>query len=233
LKAEGKRGLVYPAEGIAEGSRVVLVEGMPCAAAVRSLGYTPIGYGGKAIPDAWWRALVRGCECVLAPDWDEAGIQAASRVEAAIKPAAASVAVARLPGAVFGGMDVADELRRFPEPRVDRIPQASGFTTKWVTVEYPWGRERARQILEDALAGARRIERPPRGRPSDKREEALRYLREALGDHRWNLSEEVEQNRPEGISPRTLDRVRDTPGIEVRRAGRRWEMRLPESHLSG
>ena len=209
--AEGERGLVVPAGGL-RGDQIFLGEGPTSALAFRSMGLDGISYPNSTIFRQQWASLFTDEMAVyIVGDCDNPGREHAERIAELLRRHAGRVAIVDLDLARGDGYDTADLLR-------DR------------------GREEGKDQLLNLAANSQAIPKPKRGRPPKQSQRAEKYLKKALADGGWHPSQEVERDRPEGISIRTLDTARGTLGIQKRRtqvgSSYRWEIALPD-HSNG
>lgn len=125
-RGKGNSGLFFPGKVPQPGKTLILVEGVKDAAALTSLGYFAAGLPRADLPESHTR-LFTGCDVVVVPDLDTAGMKGAEKTAARLTGIATSVSVARLPGELSdsGGDDVRDTVARSGEQAVhDAISRA-------------------------------------------------------------------------------------------------------------
>ena len=111
-KGTGNSGLFLPGRLPAAGETWLAVEGVKDAAVLVGLGFNAVGLPTSKM-NKKYAALFTGCDIVLVPDLDSAGIEGAQQSGGRLIGIAASVKVARLPGEVVQskGPDVRDTLK--------------------------------------------------------------------------------------------------------------------------
>jgi len=106
-KGKGSAGVFLPGQLPKRGETRLLVEGCKDAAAFVGLGFKAAGLPRNEM-EAKYAQLFEGCDVIIAPDLDSAGMTGAQKTGGRLKWIAASVRIARLPGEVVksGGQDV-------------------------------------------------------------------------------------------------------------------------------
>ena len=111
--AKGKPvGLFLPGRKPVAGETWCIVEGCKDAAVVHNLGILAVGLPGNRLNEKF-APLFAGCDIIVIPDADRAGVEGADETAKVLAAVAKSVRVARLPVPVVesGGKDVRDVLR--------------------------------------------------------------------------------------------------------------------------
>ncbi len=112
-KGKGSSGLFFPGRIPQPGETWLLVEGVKDAAAVLGLDYLACGLNTCHMA-AKYGQLFQGCDIIVVPDLDEAGVAGAQQTAGRLVGVATSVRVARLPGEMLatGGPDLRDVIAR-------------------------------------------------------------------------------------------------------------------------
>lgn len=129
-RGTGNAGMFFPGRLPAAGETWLLVEGVKDAAALVELGFNAAGMPTNKLATKYAR-LFAGVDVVVIHDLDLAGVHGAEYTAGNLSGIAASVAVARLPGAVKDkhGDDVRDVLRK---PDGDKLVRdAIAEATTW------------------------------------------------------------------------------------------------------
>lgn len=156
------------------GDTVAVVEGVKDASALRSLGVLSVGLPTCRM-DAAFARFFRGCNAVVIPDRDKAGLEGAEETASRLYGVAASVKIAELPADYqeTGGADVRDVLRTRDGER--KVREAIEHARPWAPT--PTKQETRLQLLADVVA--KFIEDLGTGEPLLKT--GLPYVDEAIG----------------------------------------------------
>lgn len=133
------------------GETVLIVEGCKDAGALHGLGFVAVGLPTSKLPARFAR-LFRGCNCIVVPDRDVAGVDGAAITAARLAGVAASVRIAALPSELkaSGGDDIRDVLAK------------------------PDGESLVRQAIADAAVWTPKPEQPSDGPDDRQRSERVR-----------------------------------------------------------
>lgn len=118
-KGKGNAGMFFPGRLPQPGEKWHLSEGCKDAAALVGLGFDAAGLPRNEM-DSKYARLFEGCDVIIVPDLDSAGMTGAQKTGGRLEGIAASVKIARLPGEVVksGGQDVRDVLAKDGEDAV-------------------------------------------------------------------------------------------------------------------
>tara|TARA_R110002072_G_scaffold303108_2_gene493855 strand:+ start:15314 stop:17941 length:2628 start_codon:yes stop_codon:yes gene_type:complete len=116
---KGNTGMFFPGKLPQPGETWLIVEGCKDGAALVGQGFNAAGLPRNEM-DAKYARLFSGCDVIMVPDLDSAGISGAQRTGGRLAGIAASVRIARLPGEVVksGGLDVRDVLAKDGEQAI-------------------------------------------------------------------------------------------------------------------
>lgn len=118
-KGKGSAGMFFPGRLPQPGETWLLVEGCKDAAALIGLGFNAGGLPRSEM-DAKYARLFTGCDVIIVPDLDSAGMTGSQRTGGRLEGIAAAVRIARLPGEIVqkGGLDVRDVLAKHGEKAI-------------------------------------------------------------------------------------------------------------------
>jgi hypothetical protein len=126
---KGSAGMFFPGKLPQPGETWLVVEGCKDGSALVGLGFNAAGLPRNEM-DAKYAGLFAGCDVVLIPDLDSAGMTGSQKTGGRLVAIATSVKVARPPGEVVksGGQDVRDVLAKEGE---QAIRNAIGAAKPW------------------------------------------------------------------------------------------------------
>lgn len=112
MMTQGSKHGMFVAKQPEQGDMVAVVEGVKDAAALHELGFKAVGLPTCRM-DASFARMFRGCDVVIVPDRDKAGLEGARETASRLYGVAATIKVAELPADYkeTGGADVRDVLR--------------------------------------------------------------------------------------------------------------------------
>lgn len=133
---DGGVGMFFPGRMPKPGEAWCIVEGCKDSAALTSLGLLAAGLPSSSMGSDFAQ-LFAGCEVLIVPDLDAAGLEGAKKSAARLFGIAANVRIARLPGEMraSGGCDVRDVLAK--QGGEDLVRAAIERATPWEPLDKP------------------------------------------------------------------------------------------------